>query len=128
MSLCGWNAGTFSSASVIVGNRGAMAGMGCGWSRFWRQRSGRWRRTGCRSRLSRQSTGRWAKACFCGARCEVSEELVALIVGVLQEQSDGRGVKIAVELGGETPLFGRDGVLDSMGMENLVDDEEQDKE
>ncbi len=50
----------------------------------------------------------------------MSEELVALIVGVLQEQSDGRGVKIAVELGGETPLFGRDGVLDSMGLVTLV--------
>lgn len=50
----------------------------------------------------------------------MSEDLVALIVGALQEQNGGREIKIPAELGRETPLFGRDGVLDSMGMVVLV--------
>lgn len=50
----------------------------------------------------------------------MSEDLVGVIVGALQEQSDGRGIKIAAELGRETTLFGRDGVLDSMGLVALV--------
>jgi len=50
----------------------------------------------------------------------VSEDLVALIVGALQAEDDGRKGGTVVELGRETPLFGRDGMLDSMGLVALV--------
>ena len=45
---------------------------------------------------------------------------MALIVGTLHEQSNGRRMATATDLGRETPLLGRDGVLDSLGLVSLV--------
>jgi D-alanine--poly(phosphoribitol) ligase subunit 2 len=50
----------------------------------------------------------------------MSEDLTALIVGVLVEQGAGWEIETSTELGKETPLFGRDGVLDSLGLVALV--------
>ena len=50
----------------------------------------------------------------------MSEDLTALIVGVLVEQGAGWEIATSAELGKETPLFGRDGVLDSLGLVALV--------
>src|SRR5437764_7233576 len=91
-----------------------MAGMGCAWSRCWRPPSGRWRRTGCRSPSRRPSTTGRPERAF------MSEQLTALIVSALREQGGGREVATLPELGSETPLFGREGVLDSLGLVALV--------
>jgi acyl carrier protein len=48
----------------------------------------------------------------------VSDELVELIRGALRERDEG--VENGGEVGKETPLFGRDGILDSMGLVTLV--------
>jgi acyl carrier protein len=50
----------------------------------------------------------------------MSEQLTALIVSALREQGGGREVATLPELGTETPLFGREGVLDSLGLVALV--------
>ena len=50
----------------------------------------------------------------------MSEDLVALIVGAVQEQSNGRRPATATDLGRDTPLLGREGVLDSLGLVSLV--------
>jgi acyl carrier protein len=50
----------------------------------------------------------------------MSEQLTALIVSALREQGRGREVATLLELGSETPLFGREGVLDSLGLVALV--------
>ncbi|MGH3117315.1 MAG: acyl carrier protein [Gaiellales bacterium] len=50
----------------------------------------------------------------------MNDELVALIMGALNEQGDGPGITIAADLGRDTALLGRDGVLDSMGLVALV--------
>jgi D-alanine--poly(phosphoribitol) ligase subunit 2 len=50
----------------------------------------------------------------------VNDDLVALIVGALQEQRDGHESGIAEEVGRDTPLLGRDGILDSLGLVTLV--------
>jgi acyl carrier protein len=51
----------------------------------------------------------------------VSENLVRLIVDAVQEQCEGRGSTVAAaDLGPETPLLGRAGVLDSLGLVTLV--------
>ena len=50
----------------------------------------------------------------------MKEQLTALIVGALREQGDGRGIATLPELGTDTPLFGREGVLDSLGLVALV--------
>jgi D-alanine--poly(phosphoribitol) ligase subunit 2 len=49
----------------------------------------------------------------------MSAHLVSLIVETLQELNWHRQT-IAVDLSGNTPLFGPDGILDSMGMVMLV--------
>jgi acyl carrier protein len=54
------------------------------------------------------------------ARCLVNDDLVALIVDALREQCDGHGSSIAQDVGRETPLLGRDGILDSLGLVTLV--------
>jgi acyl carrier protein len=50
----------------------------------------------------------------------VRREPVSLIVSALQELCEQQGVKIPGCLGGETSLFGQDGLLDSLGLVSLV--------
>ena len=51
----------------------------------------------------------------------MSADLVRLIVDAVQEQCEGRGSTVtAADLGPETPLLGRAGVLDSLGLVTLV--------
>ena len=50
----------------------------------------------------------------------MSEDLTALIVGTLREHGDARAITSPVELGTDTPLFGREGMLDSLGLVALV--------
>lgn len=50
----------------------------------------------------------------------VSEEVTALIVDALREQADTRAIGSPSTLGADTPLFGREGVLDSLGLVALV--------
>jgi acyl carrier protein len=49
----------------------------------------------------------------------VSDDLIALIVGALREQGPG-GPPTPAELDRQTPLFGRQGMLDSLGLVALV--------
>jgi acyl carrier protein len=48
------------------------------------------------------------------------EQLTAMIVSALREQGDGSGIATLPALGPDTPLFGREGVLDSLGLVALV--------
>jgi acyl carrier protein len=50
----------------------------------------------------------------------MSEDLTALIVGALREHGDARAITSPLELGTDTPLFGREGMLDSLGLVALV--------
>ncbi len=47
-------------------------------------------------------------------------ELVSLIVKAVQELTAQQDIKITVPLDSETRLFGRDGLLDSLGLVTLV--------
>jgi acyl carrier protein len=50
----------------------------------------------------------------------MQHDLVALIVKTLQELNAQQEKKAPIELGSETPLFGRSGILDSVGLVTLV--------
>lgn len=50
----------------------------------------------------------------------VSEEVTALIVDAVREHADTRAIASPSEIGVDTPLFGRDGMLDSLGLVALV--------
>ncbi|MBI3029544.1 MAG: acyl carrier protein [Candidatus Rokubacteria bacterium] len=47
-------------------------------------------------------------------------ELVSLILNAVQELGEHNGVPLPTALDGDTPLFGRDGLLDSLGLVTLV--------
>lgn len=48
------------------------------------------------------------------------QQLVDLIVQVAEEVNVARENKIPVEQGADAPLYGKDGVLDSLGLVSLV--------
>ncbi|HEA65405.1 hypothetical protein LCGC14_2148130 [marine sediment metagenome] len=50
----------------------------------------------------------------------MDKELISMIVKTLRELHEHEETKIPADLGGETPLFGRDGILDSVGLVTLV--------
>jgi D-alanine--poly(phosphoribitol) ligase subunit 2 len=50
----------------------------------------------------------------------MSANLEALIVNVLQEVNGQEEMRLPDELGSDTSLFGRDGILDSVGLVTLV--------
>jgi D-alanine--poly(phosphoribitol) ligase subunit 2 len=50
----------------------------------------------------------------------LSEDITAVIVDALREHADSRAIMSPSPLGADTPLFGRDGVLDSLGLVALV--------
>jgi acyl carrier protein len=50
----------------------------------------------------------------------MSVNLEALIVNILQEVNGQEEMRLPDEFGSETPLFGRDGILDSVGLVTLV--------
>jgi acyl carrier protein len=50
----------------------------------------------------------------------MSQDLMSLIVETLQELNGQQDMKIPMDLGSETPLFGRNGILDSVGLVTLV--------
>jgi D-alanine--poly(phosphoribitol) ligase subunit 2 len=50
----------------------------------------------------------------------VSGSVEALVLEAAAELNDGLAQRVPTELGAEAPLFGADGVLDSMGLVQLV--------
>jgi acyl carrier protein len=50
----------------------------------------------------------------------MNENLISLIVTTVQEINRQEDMNITVDLGSDTPLFGRDGLLDSIGLVTLV--------
>jgi D-alanine--poly(phosphoribitol) ligase subunit 2 len=50
----------------------------------------------------------------------VNERIQALVLECATELNDGRAGRIPIERGAEAPLFGGDGVLDSLGLVLLV--------
>jgi D-alanine--poly(phosphoribitol) ligase subunit 2 len=49
----------------------------------------------------------------------VKEDLVSLVIKALRE-TNGHETKISGVLGGETSLFGQEGILDSIGLVTLI--------
>jgi acyl carrier protein len=56
----------------------------------------------------------------CDQGDSVMDELLPLIMVCTRETADERGVSIPEDFGPETPLFGREGVFDSMGLVSLI--------
>jgi D-alanine--poly(phosphoribitol) ligase subunit 2 len=54
-----------------------------------------------------------------GNHCLMREDLISLVVKTLRETT-GKETKLPRELGSETPLFGREGILDSLGLVTLI--------
>jgi|SRR6267142_436499 len=54
------------------------------------------------------------------ARSTMQRDLVSLIVNVLRGLDGRPGTTLPAELNADTPLFGRDGFLDSLGLVTLV--------
>jgi D-alanine--poly(phosphoribitol) ligase subunit 2 len=50
----------------------------------------------------------------------MTDDLVPLIVKTLRDVNEGTERSLPEELGADTPLFGRNGVLDSLGLVSLV--------
>lgn len=50
----------------------------------------------------------------------MNESVEALVVDCVTELNDGRTERVPIELGAHTPLFGGDGVLDSLALVKLV--------
>ena len=50
----------------------------------------------------------------------MNKDLISLIIETLQELNGRQDMDIGVDLGSETPLFGQDGILDSLGLVTLV--------
>jgi acyl carrier protein len=48
------------------------------------------------------------------------KELVAIIVEVVQEFTEQQDITVSVSLDAATPLYGQDGILDSLGLVSLV--------
>lgn len=48
------------------------------------------------------------------------QELTQLIIQVAADMNTAQGRKIPVERGADTPLYGREGVLDSLGLASFV--------
>ena len=50
----------------------------------------------------------------------LTERLEAIVIAAVEDLNPDLKSPIAVELGAEAPLFGQEGVLDSMGLVNLI--------
>lgn len=50
----------------------------------------------------------------------MSEDVLSLVVGSLRQYAEQQRLDLSQELTGETSLFGRDGLLDSLGLVTLV--------
>jgi acyl carrier protein len=50
----------------------------------------------------------------------LGEDVTELVVSALREHAETRAIASPSALGADTPLFGRDGVLDSLGLVALV--------
>ncbi|MCI0400487.1 MAG: acyl carrier protein [Gammaproteobacteria bacterium] len=53
------------------------------------------------------------------------QDLVPLIVKQIHELNGQHGVKVPADLSSDTPLFGREGILESLGLVSLVVSVEQ---
>lgn len=50
----------------------------------------------------------------------MNKDLVTLVVDTMRELDDQQNIKLPQELGSETPLFGEDGIVDSIALVTVV--------
>jgi acyl carrier protein len=51
---------------------------------------------------------------------QIEEKILKIIINVIEEINEDQDVKVPIEQGSKAPLFGKDGVLDSLALVSLV--------